>query len=293
MIRISMRFCFFRIEEETAHWEWRFKNLREMDKYCMQNFYEWLTHADLLDRLRLIETYFSFDPQQYNQLFRDELEKVIQKTSDPRQRHALEEMSDFDFVGYISASIRRSGAHDQREIQEKTHDLVTKLLVGKLFRGYDETISGPMDRRFKSSVKNAIINQVEKERNRRKFLPSISINQDSSPELSARPSWGNSHHSSVIDDFRKMVRNKLGELGLGVLDARLSGQEMNDLVGNPELGSPSHAVLKRVVREIKQLAREYAESTGDAGFLRQVEKAMGREEETVAKRLLAARNAPQ
>jgi hypothetical protein len=221
------------------------------------------------------------------------LEKVIQRTSDPRQRQALAEMTDFDFVGYISASIRRSGVRDQREIQEKTHDLVTKLLVGKLFRGYDETISGPMDRRFKSSVKNAIINQVEKERNRRKFLPSISINQDSSPELSARPSWGNSHHSSVIDDFRKMVRNKLGELGLGVLDARLSGQEMNDLVGNPELGSPSHAVLKRVVREIKQLAREYADSTGDAGFLRQVERSLGREEETVAKRLLAARNAPQ
>ena len=97
----------------------------------------------------------------------------------------------------------------------------------------------------------------------------------------------------MIDDFRKLVKNKLGELGLGVLDARLSGQEMNDLVGNPELGSPSHAVLKRVVREIKQLAREYAESTGDAGFLRQVERSLGREEETVAKRLLAARNAPQ
>jgi hypothetical protein len=247
----------------------------------------------LLDRLRLIETYYSFDPKQYNQLFRDELEKVIQRTSDPRHRQALEEMSDFDFVGYISASIRRSGVQDQREIQEKTHDLVTKLLIGKLFRGYDEKISGPMDRRFKQSVKNAIINQVEKERNRRRFLPSFSIDQDSSPELSARPSWGNSHHSSVIDDFRKLVNRQIGELGLGVLDARLSGQEMNDLVGNPELGSPSHAVLKRVVREIKALAREYAESTGDAGFLRQVEKAMGREEETVAKRLLATRNAPQ
>jgi hypothetical protein len=258
----------------------------------MNTFYEWLTHADMLDRLRLIETYFSFDPKQYNQLFRDELEKVIQRTSDPKHRHALEEMSDFDFTGYISASIRRSGAHDQREIQEKTHDLVTKLLIGKLFRGYDEQISGPMDRRFKSSVKNAIINQVEKERNRKRFLPSFSINHDSSPELPARPAWS-SHRSSVIDDFRKLVKNKLGELGLGVLDARLSGQEMNDLVGNPDLGSPSRALLKRVVREIKQLAREYAESTGDAGFLRQVEKAMGREEETVAKRLLAARNAPQ
>jgi hypothetical protein len=78
----------------------------------------------------LIENYFSFDPQQYNQLFRDELQKVIQRTSDPHQGHTLEEMADFDFVGYISASIRRSGVQDQREIQEKTHDLVTKLLIG-------------------------------------------------------------------------------------------------------------------------------------------------------------------
>ena len=39
-----------------------------------------------------------------------------------------------------------------------------KLLTGKLFQGFDERISGPMDSRFKMSVGNAIRNMVEKER---------------------------------------------------------------------------------------------------------------------------------
>ena len=67
----------------------------------MITFLEW---ADIFDRLRLIETYYSFDPAAYNQLFSDELEKVIQRTSDPEHRQALESMREFDFIGYIAAS---------------------------------------------------------------------------------------------------------------------------------------------------------------------------------------------
>ena len=42
----------------------------------MRTFYEYLTDLDIRSRLWLIETYFSFDAGQYNQLFDDELGKV-------------------------------------------------------------------------------------------------------------------------------------------------------------------------------------------------------------------------
>ena len=63
-----------------------------------------------------------------------------------------------------------AGYRDQRERDEKTHDIVTKLLLGTLFRGYDPQRHGPMELRFRCAVKNAVRNLVEKERNRRLAL---------------------------------------------------------------------------------------------------------------------------
>lgn len=48
----------------------------------MQTFIEWLSW------LHLIETYYSFNAQQYNQLFDGELEKLIRTVSAPNiERH--------------------------------------------------------------------------------------------------------------------------------------------------------------------------------------------------------------
>ena len=55
----------------------------------MKTFVEWLLHGDL-SCLWLIETYFSFDAGQYNQLFDDELGKL--SVSSPEYRDALERM---------------------------------------------------------------------------------------------------------------------------------------------------------------------------------------------------------
>ena len=88
----------------------------------------------------------------------------------------------------------------------------------------------------------------------------------------------------IIHDFRRLVRRRLGEIGIAVLDVRLAGGETKSLVGLASLGSPGRFVIKRVVQQVKQLAREYAASLDDPGFLRDIERAMGREEETVAKR---------
>ncbi len=252
-------------------------------------------HLDLLSRLWLIETYFSFDPIQYNRLFQDELEKL--SASSPEHQRAIEQMRDFNWVGYIARSVRNAGWHDQREVQERVHDLVVRMLTGGLFSNYDEEKHGPLDLRFKRAVANAIKNLVEKEKNRRRFFPTISIGQQFQPgavtadELPSRAA-GRQDDEQIIDDFRQLVSRRLGQIGVACLDARLNGEETKSLVGREDLGSPGRFVIKRVVQELKALAREYAERIGNPAFLRDVIRATEREGATVAKRLrtTAARN---
>jgi hypothetical protein len=59
---------------------------------------------------------------------------------------------------------------------------------------------------------------VEKDRNRRRFLPSVPISQEFKPggvtDLPDRPTAGRQDDERMIDDFRQLVRNRLGELGL-------------------------------------------------------------------------------
>ena len=251
----------------------------------MQTFWQWLAQPQ--------ETYFTFDPAQYNALFDAELEKVIQQVRDPAHRQSLEKMHGFGWMSYIAASVRNAGFRDYRDGQERIHDIAVKLLTGTLFRGFDERVSGPMDLRFKNSVGNAVRNLVEKERNRKRLLPTVPIRQEFQPggvtpdDLPAK-SWTNDDDSmKVVQDFWRLVRRRLGEVGVAVLNARLAGEETKSLVGSPTLGNPGRWGIKRAVQQIKQLSREYAASVGDPGFLRDIERAMEREQETVAKRRTA------
>ena len=242
--------------------------------YCMQTFWQWLS--------QLQETYFTFDPKEYDELFDKELQKVIAGTSDPVHRQALESMRGFNWTGYVAAAVRNAGWRDQREIQERTHDIVAKLLIGKLFTGFDQRVSGPMDLRFRRSVGNAVRNMAELERNRKRLLPTIAIDQACEP--GSVPS-DDSGDEKVIKDFRRLVKRRLGNVGVAVLDVRLRGGETKSLVSRPDLGSPGKYVVKRAVQQLKELSREYAKRLGDPGFMRDIERAIGREQETVAKRL--------
>jgi hypothetical protein len=192
-----------------------------------------------------------------------------------------------NWVGYIAKSLRNAGYRDQRETQERTHDIVVKMLTGGLFSNYDERRHGPLDLRFKRATANAIKNMVEKERNRRRLAPTIPIGQERGDDLPDRTSAENDE--KVIEDFRRLVRNRLGELGIAVLDARLAGQETKGLVGRADLGSPGRFVIKRVVQQIKGLAKEYAQRLGNPAFLREIERAMEREEATIQKRQATSR----
>ena len=206
----------------------------------MVTFSDWLRSAGILHRLWLIETYFTFDPAQYNQLFDDELRKL--QVSDPRHREAIERMFGFNWIGYIAKSLRNAGYRGGREVQERTHDLVVKMLTGGLFRDYDELRHGPLDLRFKRAVANAVKNMIEKDRNRQLSIPTVSIAQKFQPgdvtadELPGRAPRDDDE--AVIDRFRALVRKRLGEMAVGILDAFLGGVERNALVGNPDLGRP-------------------------------------------------------
>jgi len=248
--------------------------------YRMRTFQEWSRLQSLLEA-----AWYSYDRAQYNALFDSELEKVIARVKDPQ---ALERLKGFDWLSYIVGSVWHAGFRDQRERDEKTHEVVTKLLMGQLFRGYDPQIHGPMELRFRRSVGNAIRNLIEKERNRQRNVPTVPIGQEFVPgsvtaeELPAPPARDDDE--KIIHDFRELVRKRLGDLAVAVLDARLDGIETKALVGCPSLGSPGKWTVKRVVFGIKQLARQYAVSLGDSEMLRRIEKAMESEEETVAKR---------
>jgi len=64
---------------------------------------------------------------------------------------------DYDWVGYLSAAVRRSGI-PPHDVDGTVANIVVYLLVqpGKLFTGWDG--STPLEARWKLSVRNAVIN---------------------------------------------------------------------------------------------------------------------------------------
>ena len=164
-----------------------------------------------------------------------------------------------------------------------------RRFTGTLFRGFDQRTSGPMDLRFKWSVSNAIRNIAENKRAGRHYLPAVPIGQEfvrggvTADELPARSWTADDEDEKVIDDFRRLLRDGLGSVAVAVLDRRLAGEETKSLVGSPEVGGAGRDAVKRIVRNIKRLAQEFAGATGDSELLRRIEKAMASEEATVGK----------
>lgn len=255
-----------------------------------KHFSEWLVQrivaGDVEARLQLIETFFGFDPEAYNAVFEDELQKVIDRVTDPAHRRVLESLVGFRWMIYISAAVRNAGYRDQRQVDEIAHDIAVKLLTGKLFTGFDERSSGPMDLRAKRSIGNAVRNVVSKDASRRRNLPSISIGQKFEPGAVAAEELPGRAASSdeSVEEFRRLVAQELGDLGLAVLDARLDGEEVKALVGRDDLGNPSSYRIKATVRDLKRLLHQHVRKSGDSAMLSQIEKSLERENATNLKR---------
>ena len=242
----------------------------------MWSFQFWLLLREQLDR------------DAYNDLFRQELERLLSRLTDPMQRQHAETMLDFDWTRYMAGAVRRStGITSQDEIDEKVHEIVIRMLVspGGLFRDYDERRHGPFDLRFKRTLANLLKNLSEKERNRRRYIPSVPIRQEFEPggitadDLVARGTPEGDPR--LLDDFRELVRRQLGAIAVRVFDARQEGIEMKTLPG------VSSYTVKKTVQEIKSLAKKYAVAVGDPNLLRQIERLMAAEEMTVQRRKAA------
>jgi len=226
----------------------------------------------------------NFDPAAYDGLFDRELDAVLPTLQDAAARERLASLRG-DWTNYIAATLRRAGFRGQGDLEERIHDIVVRLLVqpGGLFRDYDQARHGALDLRFKRSVANAVRNMAEKERTRRKHVVGGTMVDDlpSRPEPSRGP--------TLTDRFRKLLQAQLGDLAVAVFDARLEGRETKSIVGMPELNRPGRFVVKKVVQQVKNLAHEFAQTLGDPDFLRQVERLMDAEAETVARRTATTR----
>ena len=93
---------------------------------------------------------------------------------------------------------------------------------------------------------------VESGRNRRRLLPMTSIGQEFTPggvppdDLPAKSAQEDD--SKVVEDFRELVRRRLGGLGLAVLHARLDGIETKSLVGCIRSAAPANGRSRRSCR---------------------------------------------
>jgi len=222
----------------------------------------------------------NFDPAAYDDLFNRELAAVLPMVRNPENRQRLASLRG-GWTNYIAACLRNAGFREQGDLEEKIHDIVVNFLIspGGLFRGYDKSRHGPLDLRFKRSVSNAVKNVVEKEKNRRRLLPPAPLHADFVP---TRPE--HNEDGTIIERFRNLLQTRLGDLAVAIFNARLEGRQTKDLVGLPELDRPSRYVVKRVVQEIRTVARDYAQQLDDPDFLRRVERMMDAEAATVARR---------
>ncbi len=57
----------------------------------------------------------------------------------------------------------------------------------------------------------------------------------------------------TASDFRDLLDKRLGPLAVALFDARMRGEDMASLVGDPKLGSPTTYKLKSMVRAMKEL----------------------------------------
>ena len=246
----------------------------------MALFLNWLIIRDAATLLRLgcSNTPSSSDPQDYNPLFDSELEKVIARIHDPDLRRQVSELKGFDWANYIVRSLQRSGFNDD-DHSGAFHEIVVKLLVepGQTVCPVGSRKHGPLDRRFRRSVWNAIRN-AEKTRNRRRWMTSHD------PSIMAGQYAGRAPYSDLIDQFRNLVAQRLGKLALEILDARLAGEDSKKLVGKAANGTASAYYIRRETSALKRLAHQFAAQSGDPGFMRLVDRAFDAEAATVAKR---------
>jgi hypothetical protein len=247
----------------------------------MNTILEWFNRLDTAARLQLLETAAYFDPESYNSVFRKELEELLNRITDEGARQEIMDLRGFDFSNYILNSLKRAGIRDDDAQQEDFHNIVVRLLVspGKLFKGWVPGKHGPLVRRFKAATWNSIRNLISKQRNRRKWM------QTADPvAIAERTPERASQSQEIIDVFRQLVKERLGQTAADILDQRLNHGNLKKMA---EIGTVSAFYVKKEVQAIKDLADRFAFRIGDSKFAQMVSRAMERESATIEKRKTA------
>lgn len=203
--------------------------------------------------IREVSEYFPITA--INRLFDQEIERLDDDTADPTGRQSLKRLREIDIVRYVDRSLRRVGV-PTHDLDEHVQQVLIKLLLGGLFRGWDK--QSPIDARFRVSVSNAaktVAKRYHRQRQRTVELP-----RDVEGRVDAEEP-----DEAVIERFRALLRSSLGDAAVGVLDHRMKGGETKELIGNP--GTETSYRLKLVVRNIKNAARRFAANEPDLAAL--------------------------
>jgi hypothetical protein len=222
----------------------------------------------LLRRLPLQEVSEMFPRYVFNDLFRQECDKILASENlNAEVREDLMKIKIIDLVGYTDSSLRRSGVGDW-ELDEAVSDILVRLLVspGPLFKKWDR--KGPLSARLKVGLKNSIITLAKRRQKQKRFqeLP------DTVPGRPCRDDIG------MINAFRESLQRQYGDAHLAVLDVRLAGNDIKGLIGSREI--PSSYRLKQIIKDIKG----FVVGWGDSCLERAVSQMQVKEQETLKKR---------
>jgi hypothetical protein len=192
-------------------------------------------------------------------------------------RQSYDELQDFNWVGFISASLRNAGIPPQ-DLDAAASGVVAHLLVrpGKLFAGWDGV--APLEARFKKSVRNAVINAgVKLQKTRKRKVLSFSepgVDAADRPQIS----------DELVRLFVGHVGLRYGDQAKRLLQHLLDGGEIKDLVGVD--GATSYQ-LKEIKKQIKRELLSFGEN--DPEFQQKVKTALAQEEETLNRRFGGSR----
>lgn len=191
-------------------------------------------------------------------------------TNDPSRTE--KDLTDFNWVGYISRSLRNAGVQDQ-DLDAATSDVAVRLVhsPGKLFTGWNG--QGPILARFKTAVRNASINTGK--RTRRASRRHVLSFSEPGVEASARVQ----HSQEEVSNFLAWVELRLGKQAVDVLNHILNGSDVKELVGKDGLTSYR---VKKIVKQLKDELVAFGER--DPELLFKVKSALAREELTLSRR---------
>lgn len=229
----------------------------------MTNFKVWL----------LIAESGRLDRNGFNAEFHRQLVALLPRVTDAGRRASLVAMQEFDFLGYILTSLRNAGLLDRQEREEAAHDVAVYLLVrpGQLFAGYNPSSSGPMEARFRLSVRNAVRNVLRTRARRAARSPTVT-GDHVHDLLVATPDPHTGADERVVDEFRDYLRQQAGTRAVTLLDRRLDGVSLRRIARQHDFADLGEWGVRQLMNRIRDAARAFVRSHGDDELLRALER---------------------